>query len=84
MEKQEAVQGPLQEKEIGTLRRLGRFLLGKGPVFEYMDLSGLNDENDPPGLAMSVGDPTNRRELYTRVKEMQDEGLGIAEKAEFR
>lgn len=69
--------GPLAEVDYGPgfingLRKLARFVIG--PKIEPMDLSGLNDENDSPGLAIAPGAPTTVRELYSRIKELQDEG----------
>ncbi len=70
--------GPIAEKTYGpgilnALRRFSRSIIG--PKFEPMDLSGLNDQNDPPGLAFVPGGPTTQRGLMTYMKELQEKGL---------
>lgn len=70
--------GPLAEKTYGpgfinSLRKMARAIIG--PKYEPIDLSDLNDENDPPGLALTPGGPTTRRELLAHVKELQDSGV---------
>ena len=63
--------GPIMEKQ-DLFSRMARTLLGHNRL-TTIDLSDLNDQNDPPGL--SVTGETTLREHWERVKGLQDSGL---------
>jgi hypothetical protein len=52
------------------LRKLAVWMIE--PEFETMDLSYLNDDNDPLGVPLSPGGPRNQREFWQDLRDIWD------------